>query len=358
MNILFVFYVPSGGVETLNRQRFIALQRIGINCHFLYLQKGSGLQNKMDTTIFVTKDESEIKRIINEGNYKAIVVCSDIPLLGKIRNLGYKGKLIYENQGLGKNKEHAKTILTQHAFPYINKYCDGILIPKTPHLMELIYTYFPSIKKFCFHNCFDTVGFSYKGLPIHPSPIIAWVGRIEENKNWRDFLRIGNKLIRWNNNIHLWMFEDETLSDPNERIKFGNMINQLGLKEKLTIKSNIPHQKMADYFSIVGDSGGFLCSTSKIEGFGYAVLEAMNCRCPVLSTDSDGVRSFITHNETGKFFESGLIKHALTEAKELMTNSSLREKIRTNAVNHIQSNFSLEQYATNFLQMLNTLDNQ
>lgn len=356
MNILFVFYIPSGGVETLNRQRFLALKNKGINCHFLYLQKGSGLQNKMDTPIFVTKDEKEISRIIKEKNYRAVIVCSDIPLLKKIRDFGYTGNLIYENQGLGKDKEQAKTVLLQHAAPYIKQYCDAILIPKTPHLVEIFYSNFPSIKKFSFHNCFDTNDFSYKSLPKHPNPIIGWVGRIEENKNWRDFLRIGSRLKRWNNSIQLWMFEDETLSEKNERIKFNNMVKKLGIENNLALFSNIPHQKMADYFSIIGDSGGFLCSTSKVEGFGYAVLEAMNCRCPVIATDSDGVRSFIIHNKTGKFFEHGDVRDAFNQAKELILNADLRNHIRINAKAHIKANFSLSQYGENFLQMLKELE--
>ncbi|MFP3415838.1 glycosyltransferase, partial [Bacillus sp. SIMBA_074] len=95
---------------------------------------------------------------------------------------------------------------------------------------------------------------------------------------------------------------------------------------------NQPHNKMAEYFSIIGDSGGFLCSTSKVEGFGYAVLEAMVCRCPVLSTDSDGVRSFIRHNQTGKFFDQGNIDQAELEGNELLSNIPLREDIRRKAV--------------------------
>lgn len=39
MNILFVYYVSSGGVETLNRQRSSALKKKNIKCHFLYYQK-------------------------------------------------------------------------------------------------------------------------------------------------------------------------------------------------------------------------------------------------------------------------------------------------------------------------------
>jgi len=355
MNILFTFFVPSGGVETLNRQRFYALNKNGVNCHFLYTQGGTGLQNKINTSIFVTNDNQEIQNIIKKENYDVIVVCSDLNLLQKIKNSEYKGLLIYDNQGLGFNKEYADYYLRNHARSIIENNCDAILFPNTSHLIEAFERNFPHKKKFYFNNCFDTKEFKYQVHPKHKNPIIGWVGRIEENKNWRDFLLIGSRLLKVYPNIQLWMFGDTTLGEPSEKITFEKKVDELNIRPKLTIYANQPHNKMAEYFSIIGDSGGFLCSTSKVESFGYAVLEAIVCKCPVLSTDSDGVRSFIKHNVTGKFFELGNINEAVREGTELMTNVRLREELRQNGVKYIEEHFSLEQYAENFFNMIDSL---
>lgn len=169
---------------------------------------------------------------------------------------------------------------------------------------------------------------------------------------------IGAGLIKENPSIQLWMFEDNTLGEKSERIAFQKKVEELDLNDNLIIYANQPHSKMADYFSMIGDSGGFLCSTSKIESFGYAVLEALVCRCPVLSTDSDGVRNFIKHNETGKFYTVGNINEAIQEAKELMSNMLLRETIRNNGVTHIETNFSPGKYAEDFLSMIYMLTNE
>ncbi|WP_422121624.1 glycosyltransferase [Peribacillus frigoritolerans] len=81
----------------------------------------------------------------------------------------------------------------------------------------------------------------------------------------------------------------------------------------------------------------------------------MVCRYPVLSTDSDVVRNYIIHNKTGGFFELGNINQAVNEAKELMSDTELREKIRQKSVEHIEAHFSPATYAENFLNMIQSL---
>lgn len=354
MNILFVFYVPSGGVETLNRQRFTALKKYNIHAHFLYYENKRKLLNDHIAPTFISNNDSEIKRILEDGKYSAVVVVSDFHALARFRALGYNGKMIMEIQGYGP-KHVAREAFTK-AIPQVNAYADGFLNPKTPHIMQLLDELYPSFPKFSFNNCFDTSQFSYRSLRIDRVRKIAWIGRIEDNKNWQEFLQIGHQLIHnYNPNIQLLMFEDPSLSAPKERMKFKRLITQLNLSKNLTVQTNVPNSQMADYYSQIGDSGGFLCSTSKVEGAPYALLEAMSCRCPVLTTDSDGVRSSIIHNRTGKYYTLGNIDNAVREAKELMNNKALRESIRSNALEHVKTHFSPDLYAQNFINMLESL---
>jgi glycosyltransferase involved in cell wall biosynthesis len=346
--VLFVFYLPSGGMETLNRQRCKALQLQDIECHLLYLQTGTGMQNISQIPTYITNQDDEIKQILS-NHFDAIIVSSDYPMLQRIRKLGYKGKLIYEIQGLGSFKD-AEKILTQ-AKTIVTTYSNGILYPKTPHLMHLIELHYPEHPKYCFHNCFDPSEFGYRTLHQLPDPVIGWVGRLEINKNWDDFLMFALRFIKQKPDTKFWMFIDDTLGNPNEKKRFQNLLTRYKLTNSVDIHANIPHKQMADYFSIIGDSGGFLLSTSKVEGFGYAVIEAMSCRCPVLSSDSDGVKAFIIHDQTGKFYKNGNIGSAVNQALDLVNNLELRDRIITNAFNHL-SIFSLETYAMEFMKIL------
>lgn len=350
MKVLFIYFIPSGGVETLNRERCHVLNKNGITCHLLYLSSGEGIQNIKDIPTFITDKSKEIKQILDRENYQAVVVCSHYKFLQVIRQLGFKGALIYELQGVGENvKEYF-----QGSERFVKKYADAILIPVTPHLIEYVKHFFPDKKTYCFHNCFDINRFHFESGSAQQgnTPIIGWVGRIEKNKNWGSFLQIASGIKKQIPLLKIWMLEDRTLSQQSERHLFNKTVSELGLKGDLTLNSNIPHKEMPNYYSTIGQSGGFLCSTSVKEGFGYAAVEAMSCQCPVLTSDSDGVKAFITHNQTGKFFDLNNNSQAIKEGLELINQKNLRAVIIENGWNRINDICNPVAYFNNFNKML------
>ena len=353
MKVLFAFHIPSGGVETLNRGRCKALAKRGIECHCLYFRKGAGAQNMTGIPVFYTANDAEIRRIVLSGGYGAVVVISAYPLVRKLRQFGYRGIIVYEVQGLG-GTAAARRILTE-ARSYLVPHASALLNPNTPHIAALFRELYPNVPKFSFNNGVDTGAFRPKTVEKPAGPVIAWIGRIEENKNWREFLEIGRLLASRNPRLKLWMFEDHNLSEPAERAKFGQLVRAFGLEKRLQVRSNVPHAQMADFFSMIALSGGLLISTSKSEGAPYAVVEALACRCPVLTTDSDGVKSAIIPGETGLYYRLGDIGEGARKAQSLMEDAALRRRLTDNGRRHVELNFSWERYCNNFIAMLRAL---
>lgn len=338
----------------MNRHRCRALRKLGHVGHCLYYSPGSGMQNISDIPTFIANNDAELIQIIEHGRYDAIIATTDYGAFPRFRSLGYTGKFILEIQGYGPQTV-ARNELTK-GIACITQYASALLNPKTFHIAALFDELFPSIPKFHFNNPFDSEMFTYRDLPKITHPIIAWVGRIEDNKNWREFLTIGSHLIHYYNPyIRLWMFEDPDLANAQEREQFKREIERLKLEPYLTIYHNVPNDQMQTYFSMIGDSGGFLCLTSKEEGGPYCVLEAMSCRCPVVSSRKDGVASTIIHNETGKLYTLGDIVEALQESISLLSNEQLRESIRTEAQRLVCTEFTLERYAQNFINMIESI---
>ncbi|MEY8740151.1 glycosyltransferase family 4 protein [Paenibacillus tundrae] len=353
MKVLFTFFVPSGGVDTLNRLRTAVLKRHGIEAHVLYLYPGSGLQNGTGTPVFTASSDAEIKELLDQHQYDAIIVTSDISMPGRLRGLGYDGRIIFEAQGLGTRDQALETI--QMAIPYLQAYCDAAVIPPTDHLLEMFIHICPWLHRFVIPNMLDTQTFSPLKVDVPPYPVIAWVGRLEHNKNWQEYLHISSEIIRQIPSSRMWMFHDPTLANPEDEVFFKHMLAEKGLEDRIGIFVNVPHSQMPTFYSMTAESGGLMLSTSLLEGFGYAVAEAISCGCPVLSTDSDGVRSFITHNKTGKFYPIGQVNTAVSEAIDLMQNTKLRERIRTQGRQHMSISFSPDRYATSFREMMTAL---
>lgn len=354
LRLLFAYYLPSGGMETLNRLRAEYLRRHGVDCHLLYFWKGEGLvNNTTGIPTFITNDDAEIKQLLIHGGYDAAFVSTDALTLARFRSLGFAGPLIFETQGLG-SKEQARETLLGFA-TYLRSFASAILYPRTFHLHELFLGMFSDIAQFSFDNLLDTERFGYHPVPIHPNPIIGWIGRIEPNKNWRAYLQIGAELVRRGRDVHLWMFEDPTLNRPEEEAAFAAQVAELGLSDRIVRHFNVPNLVMSDYLSIIGDSGGFLASTSITEGFGYAVGEALLCRCPVVAADSDGVKAFIEHSLTGLLYPQHGISIAADLGEALLLDAAFRERIRTIGKHYATERFAPSLYVNNLLLMLRAL---
>lgn len=92
MNVLFVFYVPSGGVETLNRQRCKALKKYNINAHCLYYENRKKSINDHGTQTFVTNEDHEIKKYLMKEIIVSLSLSQIFKLFLGLDRLDIKGK--------------------------------------------------------------------------------------------------------------------------------------------------------------------------------------------------------------------------------------------------------------------------
>jgi glycosyltransferase involved in cell wall biosynthesis len=342
-------------MDTLNRMRVKALRSVGIESCLLYFQRGSGSDNhSADIPVFYTTQPEEIHYILQYYSFDAIVLTSFYMQLELFRHAGFTKPIIFENQGFGP-KEQAHQALV-HALPYLNAHANALLYPRTPHIEASLSALYPHKLHFSFSNPFDIDHFGYRPNPQVPIPILAWIGRLDDNKNWRDFLRLASLVANQVSNVALWMFTDPELAEPGEQEQLHSMTVELGLLHRMTHYHSIPHAQMPDYLSQVGDSGGLLCMTSKTEGAtAYAALEALSCRCPVVTTDSDGVRAAIMDEVTGLYYPHGDIAEGASQINRLLTDANLRKKLIKNGEKHIRKEFSMEKYANHFAAMLRYL---
>lgn len=141
-------------------------------------------------------------------------------------------------------------------------------------------------------NLVDTMTFVDSPEPMAPLALrdtipISWIGRLENvQKNYLDFLRLLRLLPDQYYGLIIYSYEDE----PGRIEKFLGDAAILGVRDRIRIYSDVPQHEVADIHRAVRDAGGAFCSTALSESFGYAVLEASMCGCPVVTYDVGPLR--------------------------------------------------------------------
>lgn len=114
--------------------------------------------------------------------------------------------------------------------------------------------------------------FSKTGVGADAVPLV-WVGRFDEGKGFRYFLRLLAQLPAEYVGMVVVSLED----DPQRSTKFFSEAASMGLVGRVRVFSNLSRQAMANLYWTARDSGGWLVSTSLMESFGYSVAEALAC---------------------------------------------------------------------------------
>ena len=112
--------------------------------------------------------------------------------------------------------------------------------------------------------------------------------------------------------------------------------------------------RVSDVQSVFARSSLAVCS-SRFEGFGLAIVEAMACGLPVVSFDCPwGPRSIISDGEDGILVENGNIKQFVAAMVKLMKENDVREAMGQQAATNVQR-FSMEAVADQWMTLFDSL---
>ncbi len=143
-------------------------------------------------------------------------------------------------------------------------------------------------------------------------PIVLWVGKLDEHKNWRGLVEVGAALALKGMRPELWLVGGATA--PNE-VK-QNLLNEsfkAGLGTQLRWLDQVPYGTMARIYQIAAASGGLLLVTSRCESFGMAVAEALMCGCPVVASDVGAIAEVCADRVMLRLYPFGDYQRAAVE---------------------------------------------
>jgi len=100
----------------------------------------------------------------------------------------------------------------------------------------------------------------------------------------------------------------------------------------------------------------FVCS-SWFESFGLALVEAMACGIPVVSTNRGGPAEIVLDGQTGYLTPPGRDDLIADRALRLLADEQLRRRMGEAGRSRVCQSFSLERYASDFERLVAGISN-
>lgn len=173
-----------------------------------------------------------------------------------------------------------------------------------------------------------------------PYPVVAWIGRLDDHKNWRGFVEIAGLLGRRGVEHEAWIIGKPVEADgPAQLLKAAR---EEGVLRRLRWFGALPYGRIPLFLDAVRESGGVMTSTSRGEAFGMTIAEAMARRCAVAVPDQSPFPEFVEAGKTGALFTPGAAESAADRIQELIADAPRRAALGGRAREAVLARFAPE----------------
>jgi len=174
-----------------------------------------------------------------------------------------------------------------------------------------------------------------------PRPVVAWIGRLDDHKNWQGFVEIAGLLARRGIDHEPWI-----IGQPMEEDGAAHLLAK-ARQEKILARlrwfgAALPYGRIPLFLDAVRASGGVVVSTSRGESFGLTIAEAMARRCAVAAPDHSAFPEFVLPGKTGSLFTPGSVDSAADRIQELLADAALRERLGDEARRSVLARYAPE----------------
>lgn len=315
MKVLIAYvFCTKGGVETAIKNRIQSIPKENCEIDLLFFQDygGKSLFDDLPGKVYIENDGTKIGDIVIRNNYDLVITIDTYEMITYLKRANYAGKIGLEVhttyvESLSYLKHLKKNDVTYIAVPsqfekklvldYLNVDIKIFILPNSVNL-----------------ELFHPIEFSKKPL----NPILLWIGRLDEHKNWRAFLRICKEIHEQTNKKYEFWVLGGLYSEEKELLEFKTLMLNYNLHDSLRWIPKVEYDLVGRIYNYAAASGGAYIVTSTSESFGMTILEAMSCKCPTIANCVGALPEIVTkdtgllidcNNETPKNICRQILKH-------------------------------------------------
>jgi len=172
-----------------------------------------------------------------------------------------------------------------------------------------------------FTNVLDSDLFSNISVDVNGPPIIGWVGKIDDHKDWRAFMQISKIVSQEHSYAEFWIIGGQTCPENKVQEVF-DFAEEMGIISRFRWIDRIENVKMSSLYSLIAKRGGLSLVTSHCESFGMSVLESLLSGCPVVSTNVGALPEIIPESSYFQLYELADHQKGAQKAIEIISKSS------------------------------------
>ncbi|MDP6522843.1 MAG: glycosyltransferase family 4 protein [Kiritimatiellia bacterium] len=334
--ILFLYqYAVLGGCTTQLRNR-MALTGLGIEPHFVFAREHGGTKAFGDYPHVKSEiTDDQLKALILQNGFEVVSVLDAPGYLRLLAEMNFKGKIVCEvHTTYPKALEYlADDNLMSAVDMFItpSQYQMNMIKERSQAALSVPVQVVP--------DCIDADLFRPVDIfPESPHPIVLWVGKLDDHKNWRGFLSMARGIAAERPDTEFWMVGGEAAGDDVVSKLLSEMTDK-DLASSLRWIGRVEHDRMPPLYSLVARRQGCMLVTSHGESFCTAAVEAMFCGCPVVAPRHTALPEIVCHETHGLLYAPGDERDAVDQTIRLLSDKQLWASIAARDANELPGRF-------------------
>ena len=351
MRLLFTYpFCSLGGVESVFIHRAKGLSQLGHDVRVLFTTDVGGADafTRSGVQTWIAEDKSDICARVKTFAPDAILHTDNPGLIESLSELMYPSILEVHTTYID-NLRYLNTLPLDRLA--------GVICPSEQQRRWLIQRY-PSLDKVptrVVHNPISEKFLQNCSTATPKRPIVGWVGRLDDQKNWLGFVNLAERIAQARPNAQFWLVGG-LMAHRDTKSQFVDRILSSALAERFCWLPAVPYDLMPRIYAAIGRSGGCVVSTSVNESFGMVAIEALAQSCACVLPAVGGFVDIAVGPLAQLLYQPGARNTAADAVvQRLLDSEQLRTEICHFGRNMVQERFAAIPVAASLVQTVQEL---